>query len=122
EVHKGMAITAAEFDAAAAHLKMALEKNGAKAEDVKTVMTVIGGTRGDIVEPKKPEPPKTMTLWDKLGGEDNVKKVVNDFVKAAGEDPKVDFFRGKQPEAVKVTILKQKLVDQISGLTGGPRE
>ena len=37
---------------------------------------------------------KEMTLWDRLGGETNVKKVVHQFVLAAASDPKVDFTRG----------------------------
>lgn len=54
EVHKGMGITDAEFDAAAGHLKVALEKNGAAPADVNAVLGAVGGTRKDIVEPKKP--------------------------------------------------------------------
>jgi hemoglobin len=50
EVHQGMGITDAEFNALAGHLKAALEKNGAQPEDIATVLKVIGGTRGDIVE------------------------------------------------------------------------
>ncbi len=128
EVHKGMAITEAQFDAAAGHLKMALEKNKAMPDDVKAVMGVIGSTRADIVEKKPVDPPK-MSLWEKLGGETNVKKVVEDFVNAAAADPKVDFFRTEtlkndkyKLDATGVTKLKQLLVDQISAATGGPRE
>jgi hemoglobin len=57
-VHKGMGITDAEFDATAAHLKMALVKNGAAADDIAAVMKAVEGTRKDIVEPKKPEEKK----------------------------------------------------------------
>jgi hemoglobin len=122
EVHKGMMITSAQFDAAAADLKTALEKNGAKPDDVKTVMAVVGSTKKDIVEDKKPEPPPAKTLWDRLGGEANVKKVVDDFVKSAATDPKVDFFRGGKykPDAAGVAHLKKMLVEQISSVTGGP--
>ena len=52
EVHQGMGITDAEFDALAGHLKTALERNGARPEDVAVVLKVIGSTRGDIVEKK----------------------------------------------------------------------
>src|SRR5207244_954548 len=38
EAHKGMGITAAEFDALAADLKKALEQNGVKAAEVATVL------------------------------------------------------------------------------------
>jgi len=58
EVHKGMGITDAEFDAAAADLKKALQKNGADPADIDLVMNAVGGTRKDIVEPRKPEDKK----------------------------------------------------------------
>ena len=53
-VHKGMMITDAEFDALAGHLKTALEKNGARPEEVKAVLAIVGSTRKDIVEKKEP--------------------------------------------------------------------
>jgi|ERR1051325_2033922 hemoglobin len=51
--HKGLGITDAEFDAAAAHFKAALEKNGVAAADVAEVLKIWNGTRKDIVEVKK---------------------------------------------------------------------
>jgi hemoglobin len=61
-VHEGMGITDEQFNALAADLKRALEKNGAKADDVKAVLAVIERTRKDIVEKraesaKPPEKP-----------------------------------------------------------------
>src|SRR5262249_26096951 len=70
--HKGMMITDEEFNALAADLKKALEKNGAKDEDVKAVLGAVEGTRKDIVESK--EEVKAKTLWEKLGGEKAVEK------------------------------------------------
>ncbi len=58
DAHKGMKITDAQFDACAADLKAALEKNGVKADDVKAVMAAVEGTRKDIVEVKGDEKPK----------------------------------------------------------------
>jgi hemoglobin len=122
EVHKGMGITDAQFDATASHLQAALERNGAKPDDVKAVMGVVGSTRKDIVEPKKDGPPKESTLWERLGGEANVKKVVDDFVAAAAKDPKVDFLRGGKfsLDATGLAHLKKMLVEQISSVSGGP--
>src|SRR5262249_25692630 len=71
--HEGMGITDAQFDALAGHLKKALEDNGADPDDIKKVLAALGGTRKDIVE-IAPAPPKEKTLWERLGGEDNVKK------------------------------------------------
>lgn len=53
KVHKSMGITEAQFNAAAAHLKKALEKNNVAAEDVKKVLDAVGSYRKEIVEPKK---------------------------------------------------------------------
>jgi truncated hemoglobin YjbI len=121
ESHKGMGITDAQFDAAAADLKTALEKNSAKPADVKALLDIVGTTRKDIVEEKKPEP-KPTTLWDRLGGEANVRKVVDDFVAAAAKDKKVDFDRGgKYPLGpAEVKKLKDRLVEMISSVSGGP--
>jgi hemoglobin len=62
EAHQGMGITDTEFDAAAVHLRKALEKNGVKPADVRAVMEAVEGTRKDIVEnkpaEKKPEEKK----------------------------------------------------------------
>jgi truncated hemoglobin YjbI len=119
DVHKGMGITDAQFDASVADLKEALEKNGAKPADVKAVLDAVEGTRKDIVE-KKSDGPKETTLWDRLGGEANVKKVVDAFVGRASTDPKVDFFRGGKFKDVDVPMLKKLLVEFISKETGGP--
>jgi hemoglobin len=137
-VHAGMGITDTEFNALAGHLKAALEKNGARPEDVTTVMTAVAGTAKDIVEKKsnavKPPPastppetdaPKitpTSTLWERLGGEKNVARVVDDLFATAGPDPKVNFFRDPsfKPTAEEVTALKRKVVELISAVSGGP--
>ena len=53
DVHKGMGITNAEYDALGKHLKKALEQNGAKAEDVSVMLKAVESLRQDIVEEKK---------------------------------------------------------------------
>jgi len=77
--------------------------------------------------PKEPKPepkpePKLTTLWDRLGGEKGVQKVVDDLIALAIEDPKVNFLRGGTVKLDKkgVDSLKQKLVEMISETTGGP--
>jgi hemoglobin len=49
EVHKGMNITAAEFDAFVSLLKTSLEKNNVAARDVDEVLKKVNETRKDIV-------------------------------------------------------------------------
>jgi hemoglobin len=63
-VHEGMGITDAQFDALAADLKKALEKNGAKAEDAKALLEIVEKTRIDIVE-KPPKPQEDKKEGDK---------------------------------------------------------
>jgi truncated hemoglobin YjbI len=120
DVHKGMGITDAEFNALAGHLKRILEKNGVKAEDVKAVLAAVESTRQDIVEPKVPV--EKGSLWNRLGGEVTVTKVVDEFIKTASADPDVNFDRGGKfkPDAAGLAMLKKKLVVFISHLTGGP--
>ncbi len=123
EAHEGMGITDAQFDAFAADLKMALEKNGVKPNDVKIVLTAVGGTRKDIVEGALPPP--TMSLWERLGGEKGVTKVVDDLFASAGSNPKVNFWRtadGKPTEKqlAGVPALKKSVVAFFSSVTGGP--
>jgi len=126
DVHKGMAITDEEFDAARADLKKALEKNGVKDPELKQVLDAVEGTRADVVAPKG-EVVKPKTLWERLGGEKGVKLVVDDFVAEAATDPKVNFFRDDKlkkdyEDPDKVKALKEHLVDFISMATNGPRQ
>jgi hemoglobin len=81
------------------------------------------------VNPKKPSAVApaggglpAATLWDRLGGDASVRKVVDDFVALASADPKVNFDRnGKYKlDAAGVNRLKQELVDFVSATTGGP--
>lgn len=141
QVHKGMGITDAEFDALVAHLKTALLRNGVKGEDLDIILAAINSTRGDIVEVrqegiKEPDAkerreqgvgevvPPAATLWDRLGGEVRVTRIVSDFVDAAIADKKVNFQRtGKRPLTAKqVADLKVQLVDLTSSVSGGPRQ
>jgi hemoglobin len=62
-----------------------------------------------------PEP----TLYQRLGGRDAIKGVVDDFVANVVADPRVNSrFKGLQPAAV--AKLQTNLADQICDATGGP--
>ena len=59
------------------------------------------------------------TLYQRLGGRDAIKGVVDDFVANMVADPRVnDRFKGMQPAAV--SKLQTNLADQICDATGGP--
>src|SRR5262245_5482254 len=119
-VHEGMKMTDAEFDACVADLKKALEKNNVQPNDVKAVLAAVESKRADIVEVKTPSKPTT--LWQRLGKEENVKRIAHDFVTAALDDPAVNFDRGGKYklDAAKRADLEQKLVELASAISGGP--
>jgi hemoglobin len=73
-------------------------------------------TRGKTAAGKKD------TLWDRLGGEKNVRKVIEDFMEMEHTDPKVDFFRGGKVKLTdkQLADLKQMLVEFVSQAAGGP--
>jgi hemoglobin len=66
--------------------------------------------------------PKAAPLWERMGGEANVTKIVDEFVRTAAPDPKVNFSRGGKIvlDDAGVVALKKKLVEFISAATGGP--
>jgi hemoglobin len=99
-------------------VKMRLERSAKMkpADAAYELRTALDEIRNEIV------PPKKSTLWERLGGEKGVRKVVDDFVLAAAEDKKVNFLRdGKyKPDAKAIDHLKQLLVEFISTHSGGP--
>jgi hemoglobin len=78
------------------------------------------------LEPKKPEAqkapePRLLSLWDRLGGESAVTKVVDDFFNYVNDD-KIDFTRGGKIKLddKKKTEFKKNMVAFISSASGGP--
>ncbi len=59
---------------------------------------------------------KAKTLFDRLGGKDAIKAVVDEFVSIAAADTRINGKFGK----TDIDRLKTNLVDQICGATGGP--
>jgi len=113
--------------------KVTIDGKDAVLQEVKEGSAVTVTSKGDEVTkveaktpaappPPPPPPAEAKTLWDRLGGEANVAKVVDDFVNTAGKDPKVNFWRDplKQPSKEEVAALKQHLVEFVSSATGGP--
>src|SRR5947207_3183918 len=72
------------------------------------------------IAPAKADSKKT-SLWDRLGGEKEVRAVVHDLVLTAVEDKKVNFFRdGKYKlDAKGMAHLEQLIVETVSVATGG---
>jgi truncated hemoglobin YjbI len=63
------------------------------------------------------------TLWNRLGGETKIKKIVDEMMVKVVADPKVDFYRGGKykPTDLEVRTIKDRMVDYISAVTKGPR-
>ncbi len=89
--------------------------------------TVLDQVRADLkgespAEKKDGGPGPKNTLWDRLGGEAGVTRIVDDVVNAAARDPNVDFFRGGKynPTPDEIVKMKREIVEQVSEATGGP--
>src|SRR5262245_59242151 len=66
------------------------------------------------------------SLYDRLGSEPAITKVVDDFVGRAASDPKVNFTRKGAPQEWRATDenlahLKTKLVQFLASAAGGPQ-
>jgi hemoglobin len=119
KIHKGMQISDAEFDAFTGHLKKALADHGVNPPDAAFLLKAVAETRKTIVEAKDDAPKK---LWERLGGEANLKKVIDDLVQAVIDDPNVNFFRGRKnhftPEQKE--NFKTQLLKLASNVSDGP--
>jgi hemoglobin len=63
--------------------------------------------------------PATPTLYQRLGGREAIKQVVDDFVANLAADPRVNA-RFKGLDAARMAKLQTDLADQICDVTGGP--
>jgi hemoglobin len=120
DAHKGMGITDDQFEAFVGHVRKALLDTGVRLEDADLILKEINRTRKDIVEVQEMQGP--VTLWQRLGGEKKLEKVVDTFMRSALLDPKVDFARGGKylPPPERVKELKKQFIAQASSVSGGP--
>ncbi len=123
EVHKKMGITNEQFNAFVADAREVLELNGVAKADVDKIVKDLDSYRNEIVQAPKVEPrPEGKSLWDRLGGEKGVTKIIDDLVDKVSKDPKVDFTRGGKYKLTPADVdrLKVDMVAQISEAAGGP--
>jgi hemoglobin len=66
-----------------------------------------------------PDTPSAPTLYQRLGGREAIKLVVDDFVANLAADPRVNQ-RFKSLDAGRIAKLQTNLADQICDATGGP--
>src|SRR5262249_31908034 len=64
------------------------------------------------------------TLWQRIGEEEGAKKIVDDFLDAVLDDPKVNFQRNGKfaMKPAQIQDLKNKFIALISHYGGGPRK
>lgn len=71
---------------------------------------------------KPSEPPAKPSLYDRLGKEEGITKVVDDFVANVVADDDIKEVHKKHFKEGDVPLLKRKLIDQIGEATGGPQK
>ena len=82
---------------------------------IRAVLTAVVALTVSACASAPPEP----TLYQRLGGREAIKGVVDDFVANMAADPRVSGrFKGLQPAAV--SKFQTNLADQICDATGGP--
>jgi truncated hemoglobin YjbI len=115
-----MGITDAQFNAALDDMRQALQENGVKLGDMLLILAAVESTRAHIVAAGSK--PVAKTLWERLGGKENVERIADDFLTLAVNDERVDFTRGGRYKIddAKRKDLKQKLVGLASIVSGGP--
>jgi hemoglobin len=130
-LHTGMKITEAEFNDMITDVKASLEHQRIAAKEQDDLLKIIMGTKADIVEaeavpglPVPPGPPKR-ALWERLGGEPMVTRIVEDFTITALTNAKLNFSRRGTAKMWLSTppnmeLLRKRLVQMISAVTGGP--
>jgi hemoglobin len=77
-----------------------------------------GCNEGTKANPAK----RTESLYQRLGGEKAITKVVDDFVANVMADPKIKQSHKEHFEKGDVAGLKKKLIEQIGEATGGPKK
>jgi hemoglobin len=71
---------------------------------------------------KPTEEPAKPSLYDRLGKEEGISKVVDDFVANVVADDDIKEVHKKHFKEGDVPLLKRKLIDQIGQETGGPQK
>jgi hemoglobin len=75
------------------------------------------------MENQKPTPlARGASLYDRLGGEAGITKVVDDFVASVMASDKIRAKHKEHFQKGDVAGLKRKLIDQIGEATGGPQK
>ncbi len=120
--HREMQITNEEFNACLVHIRRSLHRHQVEPKDMDALLKIVETTRKDIVTGKKPAGPPPVTLWERLGDEVGVTKIIDGFIDAAIMDPKVNFFRNgaHKMTPAEIAVMKRHFVCLASALGEGP--
>jgi truncated hemoglobin YjbI len=118
EVHEGMAITDAQFDALVEDLLLALDELGVPysegldgSETIDPLLNALLGMRGDIVEDADGD----TVLFNQLGGYAAVSAVVDGLLTNVLANEEINWMFANADAA----DLRQKLIEQVCDATGG---
>ncbi|MBL8821486.1 MAG: group 1 truncated hemoglobin [Planctomycetia bacterium] len=97
-------------------------------DELRTSIKNTHQSKNDATPPAKTPPAstaETLTLWKRMGGEEALKPIVDDWVARSLANPRVNFSRrgtGQEWEANPENInkVKKQLLQFVSSITGGP--
>lgn len=96
-------------------------------DELRTAIKETHQARKETTPPEKTTPPATekLTLWKRMGGEEALKPIVDDWVIRSLANPRVNFSRrgsGQEWEGnpENVNKVKKQMLHFLSSITGGP--
>jgi len=120
-----MTITDYEYDSFLECAQKALRAVGADATGIDESVVIMEATRNSVLVNRKPHDVRLLlaataknTVFERLGGDAGVERMVNRMYSTALEDPRVKSFFEKNK--AKVAKIKKKMVAFMGGRFGGP--
>ncbi|KAF4669067.1 hypothetical protein FOL47_002717, partial [Perkinsus chesapeaki] len=125
-IHSLIQISDFHFDSFLDSAKIALAKLGMDTDTIDDCIVLMESARKKVVNPelmnhdvkKAMELANKKPLYDRLGGEYTITKLMESTYDKALEDDRLRFYFEKNK--AKVTSIKKKMTQFVSGLTGGP--
>ena len=111
--HKGMNVQEADFNALVDDLSKALDKFSVPATEKSELLGALATMKTDIVEPNA-------SLYAQLGGNAAISAVIDQFITNVAGDARINaFFADAAGDPVRLTKLRNNLINQIGMATGG---
>jgi truncated hemoglobin YjbI len=111
--HKGMNVQEADFNALVDDLSKALDKFSVPMTEKNELLGALATMKADIVEPNA-------SLYAQLGGNAAISAVIDQFIANVAGDSRINaFFVDAASDPVRLTKLRNNLINQIGAATGG---